>query len=203
MKSRIVYEYFRDNWKKFPLADLRKKALDSGHSEEDVTEALELLNKNFSEEEEVEVKSKKKEEKTILSKFRKKTKVKEIPVLFLRNSGKAQEMFVKPKNGMFEIDGKYYHEKHGSDWEFVGGSKKAKGKIIPEWGLYPMGNSAYLEELKSDAQEFQGDVIRAIQTAETIKSLEEKTKGRINPKIAVLVIISIIVIGYFVFSGGG
>ena len=78
---------------------------------------------------------------------------------------------------------------------------KKKIKIIPEWGMYPIGSDAYLAELKADCAEFQQDAIRAIQTAETVRYNEEKRKGGINPKVAVLVIIGLVVVAYFVLGG--
>jgi hypothetical protein len=164
--------------------------------------SIKQLEKEQIEAEEIKEVEKKKEKRRILGKIhKKKSKVKDMPVLYLRKTGKAEEMFVKPVHGMLNIDGNTYHEHDGSDWTFIGGGKRQKGKIICEWGLYPLGTDSYLSELKADAQEFQGDVIRAIQTAETIRSMEEKNKGKINPKLAVLGIIAIIVIGYFVLGG--
>lgn len=203
-------KYFRDNKDKFDIKDLQKKALESGASKKEVEEAVkrieleeQLLVPEPTKEPEIPISKKEEKKKTLFAKLSKgKTKIKEMPILFLRNSGKAESRKIIPKNGMFEIEGRVYHEKHGSDWDLVDGINKKKIKIIPEWGLYPMGNSDYLDELKSEQAEVQHDIIRAIQTAETVRYNEEKGRGKgVNPKIAVLAIIAIIVIGYIVWGG--
>jgi len=147
---------------------------------------------------------KEKEAKGLMSKvFNKKLKNKEEPVVFLRNNGVAQILFVAPKDDMYEIEGKKYHHKFGCDWELKEGLKTKKIKIIPEWGMYPLGTAVYLKELHAEDAQIQYDMIHAIQTAETIRYLEDKKKTQLNPKTVVIGIIALIVIGYFIFAGGG
>lgn len=131
----------------------------------------------------------------------KKVKENQVPVLFLGKNGVAEEMIVTPKDNMYNIRNQQFHERHGCDWELKSSGNKKKIKIIPEWGMYPLGNGEYLDALKSEEAEVQYDIIRAVQTAETLRFLEEKKKGKINPKVAVLVIIAIVVVLYFVMGG--
>ena len=207
----ILLEYFRTNKEKFDLKDLEKKSVASGYNKKLIKKALARIEleeeaevpelDEEDEEGELPVKTKEKKGFTFIRKLSKmKTQPKEMPILFLRNSGKVEIKKIVPKNGMFEVDGKFYHEKYGSDWEIIDGMNKKKIKIIPEWGLYPLGNENYLKELKSEQAEVQYDMIRAIQTAETVRYNEEKTKGKINPKLAILGIIVVIVIAYFIIG---
>ena len=149
-------------------------------------------------------KKEEKEAKGLMKKiFNKKTKTKQEPIVFLRNNGVAQILFIAPKADMYDIEGKQYHQRFGCDWELREGLRTRKIKIIPEWGMYPLGNSAYLEELKNEDSQIQYDMIHAIQTAETVRYLEEKKGKQLNPKLLVLGIIALIVVGYFIFAGGG
>jgi len=148
--------------------------------------------------------NKEKESKGLMSKiFNKKLKNKEEPILFLRNNGVVQILFIAPKDDMYEIEGRKYHHRFGCDWELKEGLKTKKIKIIPEWGMYPLGTAEYLKELKSEDAQIQYDMIHAIQTAETIRYLEEKKSKQLNPKVVVIGIIALIVVGYFIFAGGG
>jgi len=159
--------------------------------------------KSKKKEEDKETK-KEKEAKGLMSKiFNKKTKKSEEPVLFLRNNGVAQIMFISPKANMYEIEGRNYHQRFGCDWELKEGFKNKKIKIIPEWGMYPLGNSDYISELKVEDSQIQYDMIHAIQNAETVRYLEEKKGTKLNPKLVVIGIIALIVVGYFIFAGGG
>ena len=149
-------------------------------------------------------KKKGKDAKSLMNKvFNKKLKAKQEPILFLRNNGVAQTMFVAPEGDMYDIEGKKYHQRFGSDWELKEGIKTKKIKIIPEWGMYPLGNSDYIKELKAEDSQIQYDMIHAIQTAETVRYLEEKKGKQISPKLVVIGIIALIVVGYFIFAGGG
>jgi len=133
--------------------------------------------------------------------FKKKDKRKEMPVILLRNSGKAEIKYVKPDHGQYEIDNATYHERPGSDWELKDGLKTKKIKIIPEWGMYPLGNEDYLQALHNEEAAVQYDIVRAIQTAETVRSQMEKGKQKINPKVAILILIGLVVGAYFLMGG--
>jgi len=133
--------------------------------------------------------------------FKKKEKKKQMAILFLRSSGKAEVIYTEPKHGMYEIEGVNYHERYGTDWELKEGFKTKKVKIIPEWGMYPLGNADYLKQLRADEAGVQYDMIRAIQTAETVRLSEERGNKKINPKVAVLVIIALVVAAYFMLGG--
>jgi len=148
-----------------------------------------------------EKKEDKDEPKTFGKLFKKKPKPKQMPIVFLRNTGLAEVMYVNQKDSMYEIEGRMYHDKFGTDWDLKDGRDSKKVKIIPEWGMYPLGTQEYLDSLKSEQAGVQHDMIRAIQTAETVRSAEEKSRGKINPKMAVLAIIAVIVVGYFIMGG--
>ena len=151
-------------------------------------------------------KKKKKEKKKLFSKLLdKKEKPEEIPVIYLRNSGKAEVRYVTPERNLIDIDGKKIHLKPGSEWEIKEGMKSKKVLIIPEWGMYPLGTFDYLKELKSDAATFQQDVIRAIQHAQTVREEELlRRKGlQLSPGTIIAIAIIAIVIIYFVATAAG
>lgn len=155
----------------------------------------------------LEKKVEKKDKKSLFSKlFKKKEKPNEIPVIYLRNTGKAEIRYVTPKAGLIELDGKMYHLKPGSDWELYESLfNKKKILIVPEWGMYPLGPEDYLKELKNDAAKFQHDVIRAIQHAQTIRELEELERRKnlkLSPGVIIAGIIGLIIVIAFIANAG-
>lgn len=141
----------------------------------------------------------------IFKKFWKKTKKLDSdkePILFLRSNGIIEPKYVKSEDRMYNIQGNRYHEREGSDWLLKDGKNKRTIKVIPEWGNYPLGNNEYLEELKGEEAKVQRDMTRAIEKARIVRGEEERNKGGldINPKMAVVGIIALIVIGYLIFA---
>lgn len=185
-----------------------KKEVDNTKVKEDnkPTSIVERLKK--LEEENKELKQKETNKKTSKSKFfkkiiDKKLKVTEIPILYLRNNGKTEIIYASPKNNLIEIEGNVHHLKPGTDWEIDNGKDSKRMIIQPEWSLYPMGSQSYIEELKGDELETQMDMIRAIEYAEVVRGGEDKKKGgKIDPKIAIIGVIILVVIIYFVSKGG-
>jgi hypothetical protein len=146
-------------------------------------------------------KTEKVETKTTFSKlFKKKEKIEEEPVIYLRTNGKMEVRYIIPEDGMYKIDNKVFHYRQGTDWELIEGRNRKKVKIVPEWGLYPLGSDAYLKELHGEEAVVQYDMIRAVQNAETVRALEDKQKTKINPKLAVLIIIGVIIALYFMMG---
>lgn len=184
-----AYEYIKTNRDMFPTKQLKKQLKKAGYKKQDIDEAVSRAGADSND-----------KEKGLLKKMFKKTKPKQVPVLFLRNNNNAEVMKVTPKDGMLEIDGRKYHPRQGANWNFKEGMQNKQGYIIPEWGMYPFGPEEYLKELKSEEAGVQYDIVRAIQTAETIRMAEEKQKGKINPKIAVLIAIGAIVALYFILG---
>lgn len=186
-KINKAYEYLDKNIGLYSLKILKSKLKEAGYTKKEISAAERELNNK---------------DKGLLNKMLKsKTKPLEIPVLYLRRNNTAQVVKAKPKDGMLEIEGRKYHLREGSNWYFKERGKSKTGLIIPEWGMYPLGPEEYLKALKADESNIQYDMVRAIQTAETVRMADEKQRGKINPKLAVLIIIGLIVMGYFVLGG--
>src|SRR3990167_5750774 len=64
-----------------------------------------------------------------------------VAIMFLRNNGTAETYYLKSKNGMFEIDGKTYHERR--DCVYRIGKERVPLAIIPEWSLIPIGTERF------------------------------------------------------------
>ena len=112
-------------------------------------------------------------------------------VLYLRNNGTAEPMEVKTKRGMFQIDGKFYHEKLDCKWTM--GKSRTPLAIISENKLVPVGKPEYYQrDSEEKLAELQDLVVKGIRHAEIVR-MEGETKSKINPKVAVGIIIALII----------
>lgn len=125
-----------------------------------------------------------------------------VPILYLRNSGAAELMYVKPRDGFFDFNGKIYSEEPDKYWVF--GKKRCPMVIIPEWTLKPLDRKEMFEDDKGNQnlQESVTYATKAIEHAEIVKMEGGKPKKPINMK-SVVVIGILLVVGYAFMKGQG
>ena len=142
-----------------------------------------------------------KEKYSLVSKlFKKKLKPREEPVLYLGNDMKIEIVYVKPEEGLYKIGDKVKHDKPSTTWEIKDGFKRKNVKVFTEWGMYPLGSKEYIDELHGEEAQVQYDMVRAVQNAETVRQLQQQEKQKINPKVAILIVIALVVGAYFIMG---
>ena len=129
----------------------------------------------------------------------------EVVVLFLRESGMGEIKHVKPENGMFIIEGHYYHISGSCIFNI--GSKRIPLAIIPEWSFIPVSKKAYYDQLEGKSQEPQKLIIKSMENAEIVRINQEENpaKKKMDPKIVVIGLIILVGLIYLIskFGGGG
>lgn len=128
----------------------------------------------------------------------KKSKKGKVAIIFLGNDGSISTIFKEPKDGMFSVAGRKYHE---TDCYFTYGPKRIPVVVIAEWGLVPISRENYAKFFASDAQEAQQLIIKAVENAEIVR-LEGGEKKKLNPTIIIGVIV-LAVVGFYLYSKYG
>lgn len=133
----------------------------------------------------------------------KKIKEGEVCVLYLRESGTSEFKYVRPQNGMFIVDGRYYHIK--SSCIHTIGKKRIPLAVIPEWSFIPLSKTDYAEVLGANEQDAQMLIIKSLENAEVVKiQRENEPAKKQDPKLVIWIIIAGVVALYFLqkYSGG-
>lgn len=143
---------------------------------------------------EVDPKEKKKNDNT-WSKFLKTNKVKkdnQVAVLFLRNNSRAEPYILTPKDGMFEIAARSYHERSDCKYSVRFGKDIVPLAVIREKDLKPIGNKDW-DDLSIEAKlaELQYHVIKGIRTAEIVR-VEGNDKKMDMKTIVIIGIIAVV-----------
>ena len=116
-----------------------------------------------------------------------------VAVLYLRNSGIAQPLYVESNKGMFVIDDRTYHERE--DCKYLLGKDRIPLAVIPEAGLIPVGNKEYFaKKIEARCAEHQDMAIKAIRHAEIVRMAGEENKGKINAKLVIALTIGAIIV---------
>jgi len=139
-------------------------------------------------------KSKDKDKDKWWTKFFSKNKLKKpnvVAVVFLRNNGNAELMELEPKNEMFSIYGKTYHER--SDCVFTVTKDRIPMAIIPEWSLIPVGTQRWEEQdMTEKFSQLEEHVLRGIRHAELVRRDGEERKPITSKQVILWVIVAII-----------
>jgi hypothetical protein len=116
-----------------------------------------------------------------------------VAILFLRNNGMAEIIYREPREGMFEINGKSYHERMDCRYFLTMGKDRYPLAVIPEWSLIPLGTEEFrkMPEERKFA-ELQDHVIKGIRNAEIVRQEGDQRKPLNAKTIVVLVIIGVI-----------
>jgi hypothetical protein len=149
-------------------------------------------------------KEKKKKKPNLWDRIFKKQKLKKpesVAVLYLRKNGVAQPLYIEPKNEMFHIGTKVYHQR--KDCKYLITKDKVPLAIIFEEGLVPVGNKEFYDlDVQRRCAEHQDHAIKAIRHAEIVRmGYDDKDKKKINPKVVIGIII-IAIVGYALLKGG-
>jgi hypothetical protein len=126
--------------------------------------------------------------------FKKKQKIKSLPIIYLRKNGIAEPMYVKTENGQFKVGDKTYHEREDCRYKLMMGKESMPFAVVPEDGIIPVGTSDYYakldENIQKVVQEHQEMAIKAIRHAEIVRMGEDGKK----PDMKMIIIVAIIVI---------
>jgi hypothetical protein len=167
----------------------KQKIEDELNQAEEKLKQLKEQKKKIEEPEIIETK----ESKSFWSKIFKKEKVKKpesVAILYLRNNRNAEAMYLIPKDGMFDINGKKYHQRKDCIYSIT--KDKIPLAIIPEDGLIPIGTSEYNTlPIETKLSELQNHAINAIRNAELVKM--EGGESKMNMKMVIIIVIVAIV----------
>lgn len=122
----------------------------------------------------------------------------QVAVLYLRESGIADLKYVRPQNGMFIVDGRYYHTTGSCIFNL--GKKRIPLAVIPEWSFVPLSRKEYEKVMGSKYQEAQLLIIKSLENAEIVKINQDgmpKSKG--DAKVIVWILIAAVV-GLFMLN---
>lgn len=124
---------------------------------------------------------------------RKIRKPNQVAVLLLKDNNSAQPMVVETRKGFFNIQGKVYHEDNDCIYQIKAGIDRIPLAIIPDWSLIPYGTKRWHDKpLLQKFAELQDHTMRGIRHAELVK-MGETEKKKINPKVAIgLIIVAIV-----------
>lgn len=120
----------------------------------------------------------------------------EVVVLYLRDSGIGEFKYVKPNNGMFIVEGRYYHINHSCIYNI--GKKRIPLAVIPEWSFIPLSKKEYEIILGAKYQDAQMLIIKSLENAEVVKINQDVTptkKG--DPKLIGWILVAAVVGVYF------
>lgn len=149
-------------------------------------------------EEEVIKPEKKKEKKKLgiwdkLFNKKKLEKPNKVAVIYLRENGNAEPIEVEPKDGMFNIHGRNYHEDSDCSWVFT--KERYPLAIIPEGSLIGIGKKSWEDKkLQEKFATLEDHAIKGIRHAERVRMGEGGSGMKLNLKSAILIGIAIIVI---------
>lgn len=122
----------------------------------------------------------------------------EVCILYLRESGIGEFKYVRPDNGMFIIQGRYYHINHSCIYNV--GKKRVPLAIIPEWSFIPLSKKEYEIVLGSQYQEAQMLIIKSLENAEVVKIQQETQPSKKADGKLIIWIIIIAVIGLYMLQ---
>lgn len=120
-------------------------------------------------------------------------------VIYLRNNGISEMLEKESINGMFNINGKDYHEDTNCIYRTREGIPVA---IIPEWSMIPYGTKGWHDkDMLEKMAECQNHVLRGIRNAEFVKMGEKTSNMKVTTKqiivYGLLAIVALaIVLGY-------
>lgn len=144
---------------------------------------------------------KKKKEKSVWEKMWSQRKLKKnntVAALYLRENGMAEPMICVSKNGFFNVYGKVYHERRDCVWTMS--KDRIPLILIPEWSLVPVGTKQWQDKsMLEKFAELQDHVLKGIRHAEIVKLNEGKEGMKINPKVAIILLI-VAIIGFAVLK---
>lgn len=100
----------------------------------------------------------------------------EICVMYLRENGVGDFMYVRPENGMFLLQGNYYHQHEACVHSM--GPKRIPLAIIPEWSMTPLSRRDFSKLMGEDAQLAQKLIIKSIEHAEIVKIDKEMAPAK-------------------------
>lgn len=135
---------------------------------------------------------------------KKKIKEGEVCILYLRESGIAEIKYVRPDNGMFIVDGVYYHIKESCNYSL--GNKRIPLAVIPEWAFIPLSRKDYSQKLASNTQEAQKLIIKTLESAEIVKiNKENEPAKKADTKLVIYIVIAAVAGLYFLnkMTGSG
>jgi len=113
----------------------------------------------------------------------------QVAVLYMRESGIADLKYVKPENGMFIVEGRYYHIRDSCMYSI--GKKRIPLAVIPEWSFVPLSKKGYKEHLGSENQEAQMLIIKSLENAEVVKIQQDgNPKGKTDGKLIIWILIA-------------
>ncbi len=150
-----------------------------------------------------------KQKKTLFQKlFNNKTlkKPESVAIVYLRKNGTAQLTVAEPRNEMFNIDGRVYHQRE--DCNFSAGKERIPLAVIREDGLVPEGTEDYYNmesdlDMQKRCADHQDYAIKAIRHAEIVRMGYDdgSNRAKLNPKIIIAVVIGLVIL-YGIFKGG-
>lgn len=133
---------------------------------------------------------------------RKKIKEGQVCVLYLLESGIADIKYVKPDNGMFIVDGMYYHMVDACNYSI--GPKRIPLAVIPEWSFSPVSRKNYWHKLGGVFQAAQKLIIKSLESAEIVKIRQEgEPAKKADGKLIIVIVIAAVVGLYFLTKGSG
>lgn len=127
----------------------------------------------------------------------------EVAVLMLRESSVGDLKYVKPSNGMFIVEGRYYHIIDACNFNI--GKKRIPLAVIPEWSFIPLSKKEYEVKLGAKYQDAQQLIIKSLENAEIVKINQETApKGQANGKLIIGIVIAAVIGLFFInkYFGG-
>ena len=133
---------------------------------------------------------------------RRKIKEGEVCILYLRESGIADIKYVKPENGMFIVDGMYYHIVESCNYSL--GPKRIPLAVIPEWSFIPISRKTHWDKLGGIPASAQKLIIKSLESAEIVKIKQENEPAKkADGKLIIMIVIAAVVGLYFLTKGSG
>jgi len=129
---------------------------------------------------------------------RRKIKEGEVCILYLRESGIAEIKYVKPENGMFIVEGMYYHIVEACNYSL--GPKRIPLAVIPEWSFIPISRKTHWDKLGGIPASAQKLIIKSLESAEIVKIRQENEPAKKADGKLVIGILVAAVIGLYLFS---
>lgn len=122
----------------------------------------------------------------------------EVAVLLLREGGVGDLKYVRPDNGMFIVQGHYYHIIDSCIFNI--GKKRIPLAVIPEWSFIPLSKKDFGARMGEQEQSAQKLIIKSLENAEIVKiNSEFAPKDKPNGKLIVWILIAGVV-GIYVLS---
>lgn len=143
--------------------EVEKKKLDQEQKKD--LERYEKIGKESKDKPQIKTgKSKKKWFKKYINKERLQ-KNKKVAVIYLRNIGITEFFELESRDGMFQVNGRIYHESKDCIYRLK--DENIPVAIIPEWSMTPIGTRVEKDRgLKEKFAEYQDLVLKAIRYAE-------------------------------------